>query len=416
MSVQNRDDTGIKNCNETGIDRSPVNQPFHRQTLGIPALREKSPEQLVREQAQAFAQQGNWDINKLRERMKERGIQLENPSSNIQQFESKRRISPIDPKTKMLNLGKSLLEKSMFNQPPEEFSVDCITEDLDALLKPAGLQNIWRSFINLSGMQQRILNKHYEMGLTYPEDGVVSFLPEELQNAIIRFQRNLVAILAFLNSQKTPKCVCEDIQNSPAPISEEGEKIMSSQKPTDKKRIYRGGMSKKFSSSTNTILKQIGIEHINDLTGLKSYELVAKLARKKHSSKTIRAIASNMLKHKLSFADGEEATRGLMIYDPKTYKPPVEMPASVLLIQTPPREAGAGPPATQSAVSKTSPDIPAREKSLRATLKRFSAAFDFLTVNGGSPEKIEGYEENFMAENGQEYLLSISIKRKNPPA
>jgi len=139
--------------------------------------------------------------------------------------------------------------------------------------------------------------------------------------------------------------------------------------------------------------------------------------------RTIQAIVSEMLKAGYSFSDGEEATRAfLMTCDPKTYRPPTEPPgpgaaasaagsnlaASVAEVSESPLHKPLG---KTDAIPSTDP---APERSLRATLKRFSSAFDFMTLNEGNPDKFEG-EETFTAENGQEYNLSVTITRKFLP-
>ncbi|MDD5489197.1 MAG: RNA polymerase factor sigma-32 [Candidatus Moranbacteria bacterium] len=177
------------------------------------------------------------------------------------------------------------------------------------------------------------------------------------------------------------------------------------------------GLTRIMGVTSAQVIRELGIETISQLISLTSDEFVQKLAGRKSHAVTVRAIANGMVSNNKFFGDGKEveATKQLMNYHPSTYKPPAETPTSAPPPPAPPGEAGTSPPAAEQITAKTSAEAPTGEKSLRPTLLRFSAAFDFLTANGGNPEKIEGYEEGFFAQNGQEYLLSISIRRKNNP-
>lgn len=152
------------------------------------------------------------------------------------------------------------------------------------------------------------------------------------------------------------------------------------------------------------------IDETSDLLKLSSLQFEELLFK----PRTIWTIAEKILEAGYSFSDGEEATRKLLSDYPKKKEQKKEgvQPSAFAAVHKP--AALASPPQEPSAET-TSADDPAPERSLRATLKRFSAAFDFLTLNGGSPAKIEGYQENFVAENGQKYILSITITRKDLP-
>lgn len=182
------------------------------------------------------------------------------------------------------------------------------------------------------------------------------------------------------------------------------------------------GITTFISYPTVLSLRELGISKTKDLLALTSDQFVQKCSGLK--PRTIRAVAIKMMaKDDMRFADGSEATRNLMAYDPKNYKPFV----ATLAPGTPASAAGQDFAASASVASESplheqlgktdaipSTD-PAPERSLRATLKRFSSAFDFMTLNEGNPDKFEG-EETFTAENGHEYVLSISITRKKSPA
>jgi|GEM_PF-2282139 RNA polymerase primary sigma factor len=155
---------------------------------------------------------------------------------------------------------------------------------------------------------------------------------------------------------------------------------------------------KLLSSSTAQRLQKNEISDIPQLLALTSLEF----EKLNLNVRTKRTIVEKMLAKGYFFSDGEDATRELL----NRCNGDKEKTISAK------KEEASMAPLDPKPEIPQSPSL--KEDALHPAFKRFSDAFYLLTAGGGTPDKIGGKQE--ITANGQTYILSISITRKDTPS
>jgi hypothetical protein len=180
---------------ETGIDRSPVNQPYYRQTWGLPHLKSQTPDEVEREKAKKRPSEGNWSLAVLRQKMAERG-------SDNQFFCSSERSFPVPkrnrtPRVDYLKTGQKLAAHlgSVDKNDLPEIMWDELRPVLDQF-DEAESDVLLAAICCLDSTSRKIiifdygLIEHFEIDFDYEED--------ELNQAVAKFKVFIQAILVFL--------------------------------------------------------------------------------------------------------------------------------------------------------------------------------------------------------------------------
>ncbi|OGI25506.1 MAG: hypothetical protein A3J76_03620 [Candidatus Moranbacteria bacterium RBG_13_45_13] len=154
-----------------------------------------------------------------------------------------------------------------------------------------------------------------------------------------------------------------------------------------------------FAYTTVQTLQRAGIETMSALTELTSDQFINQVKSLSRHAVTVRAIAENLRKKKLKFSDGEEATRRLESYHPKSYEPFV--PESAAAPESLSLEAQ--PPASESV-----PPTDAGKGSFHLFKETCKKAARDLIENDTDQEDISA-KIKFKADNNREYFLLINI-------
>ena len=137
-----------KNCGGAGVSDSPVFRPYYRRIIGLKVYKEKSLEQIEKEENEKRRQEGNWDIATLRQQMVEREVISPKPTAP----------KPKDLAKKMLSLGKFLCERTDPREMPADMEWLQPRVNLDKFSR-VNADTLWKAFLGLHPIEQKI--RHY---------------------------------------------------------------------------------------------------------------------------------------------------------------------------------------------------------------------------------------------------------------
>lgn len=248
------------------------------------------------------------------------------------------------------------------------------------------------AFYPLSGLQREVLSRVFSIGFESDYTTSIPFNLEYLNETQLELVTNIRAICYWIKNE-------ESILGNPA---EEKRRV----------NMKKGeGLTGIMSPTSAVILRKLGIETVTQLTSLTTDGFIKNISNLKKHGLTVRAVVKGLLAKKRYFFDGERATKSLLDYNAKFYKPYVPRPGTPKPL---PPAPDAQPPKSPSADEKkrgsheSAPPISGEKGNYHIFRKILCQAARDLIGNDADQENISTIF-GFEAGNGRRYKITTAI-------